>query len=105
MSITGYIQRTASPYIVQTGYLKVRIFKKMKEDNINEITLDFQPFYDSLARAGISQNRLKTRYEISGATLNRMKHGHNMTLASIGRLMKILGTDDLNDIVILSARE
>ena len=78
--------------------------KKIETEELNEINLDYAPFYRSLAKAGISQNQLKTQYEISAATLSRMKHGCNMTLACVGRLMKILGTEDPNKIVKFKIR-
>ncbi len=78
--------------------------KTIETEELNEINLDYAPFYRSLAKAGISQNQLKTQYEISAATLSRMKHGCNMTLACVGRLMKILGTEDPNKIVKFKIR-
>ncbi len=39
--------------------------KTIETEELNEINLDYAPFYRSLAKAGISQNQLKTQYEIS----------------------------------------
>ena len=79
--------------------------KENRSDDLNEVQLSFEPFFELLKESGMSQNALKIRYEISGATLSRMKHGHNMTLASLGRLMKILGSNDLNRFVKIKYRK
>ena len=63
--------------------------------------MDYKPFFKNLKKNGLSQNRLKEEYEISSATLQRMKRGQNMTLATAGRLMKIIGIDDINEFVNL----
>ncbi len=76
-----------------------------RNDDPNEVQLNFEPFFELLKESGMSQNALKIDYEISGATLSRMKHGHNMTLASLGRLMKILGNGDLNRFVKINYRK
>ena len=69
------------------------------KDELNEVGLDYQPFFKSLKEKGLNQNQLKEYYEISSATLNRMRHGKNMKLATAGHFMKILGIDDISKIV------
>lgn len=74
---------------------------KKEDKEINEVSMDYKPFFKNLKNNGLSQNRLKEEYEISSATLQRMKRGQNMTLATAGRLMKIIGIDDINEFVNL----
>jgi|P1105metagenome_2_1110788.scaffolds.fasta_scaffold57360_1 hypothetical protein len=76
-----------------------------RSEDFNEVQLSFEPFFQLLKENELSQNALKIDYEVSGATLSRMKHGRNMTLASLGRLMKILGTSDLNRFVKITYRK
>ncbi len=76
-----------------------------RQNDPNEVQLDFEPFFELLKEQGISQNALKMKHDISGATLSRMKHRYNMTLASLGRLMKILDEEDLNRFVRITYRK
>ena len=94
---------------LETTETHIREAKMKKEirnrsEDFNEVQLSFEPFFQLLKENDLSQNALKINYEISGATLSRMKHGRNMTLASLGRLMKILGVADLNRFVKITYR-
>ena len=68
-------------------------------EDINEVMIDYSPFFETLEELGISQNQLKEKYDISSQTLHRMHHNTNMTIATCGRFMKILNIDDINKIV------
>ncbi len=71
---------------------------KIRKENI-QIRLDYGPFDEALKAHHMSKNFLKEKYEISCATISRMKNHHDMTLATAGHLMNIVGIDDLNDFV------
>ncbi len=77
------------------------MLKKLNKNNEKEddVTMDYRPFFKKLEEKGISQYRLKEDYEISSATLQRMRRGQNMTLATACTLMKIVDVDDINNFV------
>ena len=82
----------------------------MKNDNNTKqtetkISLDYGPYFKAMEEAGISQNRLKTVYDVSAATISRMKHDENMTLHTAGKLMEILGMTDIADFVTVTFSE
>ena len=74
----------------------------MKNDEyINEVEIDFTPFFKTLETKGISQSSLSKDYELSTATLYRLRHNQNLLLSTVGHIMNVIGTDDINDVVRL----
>ena len=78
---------------------------KTKNYKDYEVKMDYTPFYKLLEEAGISQNQLKEKYDISAATLSRMKNGRNMTVETLGKLMQILEINDLNQMVTITYKK
>ena len=79
----------------------------MKTIKYNEetIELDYSPFFKKAKEIGLNTYQLKLEHDVSAATLSRMKNNRNMTLDTAGRLMKIIGTNDLNEFVKIKFRK
>ena len=67
--------------------------------SMSEIIISYEPFFRYLKERGISQNYLLHVHDLSHGMLDRMRKGGNMTLVSIGELLKTLQETDLNKIV------
>ena len=104
--VSFYSAGEATQILSSSPEMQIKVMENLKStDVINEVSLDYEPFFESLSKRGLSQNKLKMDYDVSAATLYRMKHANNMTLATAGRLMKIAGIDDLNQFVKLYIRK
>ena len=78
---------------------------KTKNYKDYDVKMDYSPFFESLKEAQLSQNQLKENYDISAATISRMKNGRNMTVETLGKLMQILEIDDFNKMVTISYKK
>lgn len=64
-----------------------------------KIGFTYKPLLKLLKDRKISMNSLKEKYDISSATIDRVKHDKVMTIYTILYLMGYLEIDNLNDVI------
>lgn len=59
--------------------------------------MKLSPFWDMLARRGISTYDLEYKYDINPAEISRLKNNHNFTLSTIDRYCELFhcGIEDI----------
>ncbi|MBR0418093.1 MAG: hypothetical protein IJI66_02880 [Erysipelotrichaceae bacterium] len=67
-------------------------------DTLNEVCLDYSPFFQLMEEKGLTYRELRAR-GLSPMLMKRMREGKNMTIAMVGRVMKIMGVRDVKQIV------
>ena len=72
----------------------VFIFYSKKED---KVMISYEPFWETLKRKGVSTYTLIHKYQISSATIDRMKKGGGISTMKIDDFCRILKceTDDI----------
>ena len=55
--------------------------------------IDYSPFFNTLKKNKINQNKIINEYGISANTISRMKNGENVSFYTIIKLCKILECD------------
>ena len=77
---------------------------KHSETVIDEIELDYTPFFNYIDRYGIRQYELVRDYKICPDMLFKLRHNRNITVAALGHIMKVLGTDNVGDVLKIIIR-
>ncbi len=72
---------------------------------LNEVEIDYTPFFETIKHKGLTQSALIKKYDLSAATVYRLRNNNNMTLAALGHVMNVIGTDDINEVVRLVIRQ
>lgn len=62
------------------------------------LLISYEPFWDTLTRKGVTTYALITRYNISSATIDRIKKGNGITTAKLDDLCTILDCE-ISDII------
>jgi hypothetical protein len=85
----------------------VYILKRKEDllDDLNEIKLDYSRFFKEMEEKGISQNKLLSEFDMSNATLYRLRHNMNMTLSSLANAMKIIGANEIGEVVTVVIKD
>lgn len=60
--------------------------------------ISYAPFYKTLLRKGVTEYHLIFKQGISSGTLQRMRHGENITLKTLDTLCFVLDCD-ISDII------
>lgn len=68
---------------------------------IINLIIDFAPLFETLIKAHITQYQLINEYDISAKTINSLKNNQNVELFTIMKLMIILNTSNINDVLTL----